>query len=100
MITLFSDRNDWKKSAISSLPGDFTYACRYWTEHVVSSKLNQPLVDLLHKFTSDHLLDWIELLIRIDALELGTSGLSSASKALSVSFRVPFCEVKIYISTF
>jgi hypothetical protein len=105
MISLLWDRNTFGASqltktmsaphAAQSLPSDLTYACRYWARHVALSTVDQSLINLLHKFTLRHLLYWIEALSLIDEIDLGISGLSSATKALSVSCSLLCSQIKV-----
>jgi hypothetical protein len=76
------------------LPGDLTYACRYWARHLAESNLDQSLVDRLHDFASTRLLYWIERLSLIGDLDLGISGLGIVIKILVVGPRLHGCEYK------
>jgi hypothetical protein len=86
------DLRDLCRDGKKLLPGDLTYACRYWARHLAESNLDQSLVDRLRDFASGRLLYWIECLSLIDDLDLGISGLSIVIKVLVVGPRLHACE--------
>jgi hypothetical protein len=82
-------RNDMQQNRdvqenVKLLPGDLTYACRYWPRHVALCELDQSLIDLLNRFSSHNLLYWIECLSLIGGLDQGISSLPGAINILSV----------------
>jgi len=77
---------DWKKE---SLPGDLTYASRYWARHFAESNVDQSLLDRLHDFASVRLLHWIECLSLLNDLDLGISGLGIVINVLVRTAQVP-----------
>jgi hypothetical protein len=44
------------------IPAHLQYASRYWAMHLVDSKLDAELLELLEAFCKEHLLHWIEVL--------------------------------------
>jgi hypothetical protein len=79
------------REKVKSLRGDLVYASRYWAGHFAKSKQDDLLLDLLTKFTLEHLLHWIEIsgFCLLDCLSEGVYASQATIKRLKVSPR-PF----------
>lgn len=54
------------KTVEERLPPAFSYACRYWADHLQQSRADLEDNDHVHKFLQLHLLHWIEAMVLLD----------------------------------
>jgi hypothetical protein len=69
------------------IPSHLQYACRHWATHLseTSSGADNDVYDALMRFSSLHLLHWLELLSLIGCLEEALPALRYAQQLASVS---------------
>ena len=65
---------------------ELQYACLHWATHLLSSEKDDDLFSLLERFSSVHLLHWLEVLSLIGRLEVGYMALNYAMKFTVGSF--------------
>lgn len=67
------------------LSTELQYACRYWVEHLLRSKLQLYDDDQIHFFLQQHLLHWLEALSLMRKLSEGITAIVSLDSAVVVS---------------
>lgn len=66
------------------IPPSLQYACLHWTHHVFCGEVDNTLFDLLIKFSSSHLLNWLEVLSLLGELGGAVSALQILRERLLV----------------
>ncbi|TCD62238.1 hypothetical protein EIP91_007197 [Steccherinum ochraceum] len=84
----YGDVQDLKFLREKHIPGALEYACRFWTDHLVQTLppgawISDDLLESLTRFTTRHLLRWIEVLTIVGELENVVPMLVRARTALS-----------------
>ena len=67
------------------LPVELQYACRYWVEHLLKSKLQLYDDDHIHAFLRQHLLHWLEALSLMGKTSEGILAITSLESIVVVS---------------
>jgi len=66
------------------IPVHVQYACRHWAFHLSSGNLHNTIVDLLLRFCSTQLLNWLEVMSLLGELDGAITALQSAHRAVKV----------------
>ena len=67
------------------LPVELQYACRYWVEHLLKSKLQLYNDDHIHVFLRQHLIHWLEALSLMGKTSEGVLAITSLESIVVVS---------------
>jgi hypothetical protein len=66
------------------------YACRYWVSHLSSGNIHDVIFDLLLRFCSGQLLNWLGVMSLLGELDGAIATLQSAHKIVKVRY-LDFC---------
>ncbi|KAI9059864.1 WD40 repeat-like protein [Trametes sanguinea] len=66
------------------LPPWCQYACKHWFYHLLHAQVDQQILDALHAFCDDHLLDWLEALSLLGCVDVAIEALQSVQRHLQV----------------
>jgi len=66
------------------IPAHVQYACRHWASHLIKGDINDTILDLLLKFCSTQLLDWLEVMSLLGELGGVIAALQSVQRIVQV----------------
>jgi len=66
------------------IPAHMRYACRHWASHLSSGNIDDTLLDLLLRFCSKQLLNWVAVMSLVGELSGAISALQSARRKVEV----------------
>jgi len=72
------------------IPAHVRYACRHWASHLSSGVMKDSTLDLLRRFCSRQLLNWLEVMSLLGDLDGAISALQSARRVVMVRY-LDFC---------
>ena len=84
--SLNSDISDLSSRISDKLPRHLLYACRNWMEHARLAQISSDILGVLDDFCNEHMLQWLEVLSVIGAVDLGLcEGLKAVQNVLKVN---------------
>jgi hypothetical protein len=66
------------------IPVHVRYACRHWASHLLRGDIHDTILDLLLIFCSSQLLNWLEVMSLLGALDIAMTALQSTHRAVKV----------------
>jgi hypothetical protein len=94
-------RNDELKSHHlldeSAITAHLSYACRFWTDHLLSTRFDKDISDQVREFLHTRLLFWLEVLSVMKAINIASKALQSIaewSKVTLLTFFAPHRSLK------
>jgi hypothetical protein len=76
---------DLRKRIKKYIPAHVQYACRHWVSHLASGGIHDNVLDLLSRFCSTQLLNWLEVMSLLDELDSAIGALETAHRIVKVS---------------
>jgi len=67
------------------IPLHIQYACQHWASHLSSNNIHDTILELLDRFCSNQLLNWLEVMSLLGTLDGAISALQSAHQIVKVS---------------
>ena len=72
------------------IPAHVQYACRHWASHLASGSIHEAIPDLLIRFCSKQLLNWLEVMSLLGELDGAIAALQLAHRITKVGYH-NFC---------
>jgi len=79
-----ADVTDLSARIATHIPAHVRYACRHWASHLSSGNIDDTLLDLLLRFCSGQLLNWVAVMSLVGELSGTISALQSACRKVVV----------------
>jgi len=75
---------DLSKRVATHIPVYVQYACRHWASHLPNGNVHDTILDLLERFCSKQLLNWLEIMSLLGVLDGAITTLQSAHGMIEV----------------
>src|SRR5882762_1153477 len=77
--------SDLQDKIATHIPLHIQYACQHWASHLSSNNIHDTILELLDRFCSNQLLNWLEVMSLLGTLDGAISALQSAHQIVRVS---------------
>ena len=77
--------SDLQAKITTHIPLHIQYSCRHWASHLSSDNIHATILDLLLRFCSNQLINWLEVMSLLGELDNAISALQSAHQIVKVS---------------
>jgi len=78
---------------VEHVPAHVRYACRHWASHLLSGNVGNCVLDLLLRFCSSQLRNWLEVMSLLGELDGAVTALQSACRMVKVRHPWVLCQI-------